>query len=361
MSTDTISAEDLVALRESVADLLGRRSGSEAVRAAFASDRRTDERLWEGLTEIGAPALAIPEELGGVGAGWAGLAVVVEEIGAALAPVPLFSSAVLATGTLLVAVEQNGSDDGPSALIEELASGERIATLCAAGEHSWDTPRVTADGGILNGTAHYVTDAEAATDLVVLAGGGPVVTLHHVSADAPGVEIRPVATMDPTRPLSEVSFTDVSATAIGAPDDLVARVRDLTWALLAVEQVGAAGAALRMTIEYTKERKQFGRVIGSFQALKHRMADMYADVETSRSIAYAAVEAIGTSEGAELAAAAHVYCSEAFGRVTGEAIQLHGGIGITWEHDIQLYFKRAASSAQFFGQPVDILAATRLP
>lgn len=361
MSTDTISAEDLVALRESVADLLGRRGGSEAVRVAIASDRRTDERLWEGLTNIGAPALAVPEEFGGVGAGWTGLAAVVEEVGAALAPVPLFSSAVLATGALLVAVEHNGSDNGASALIEELASGERIATLCAAGEYSWDTPRVTADGGILNGTAHYVTDAEVATDLVVLAGGGPMVTLHHVPADAPGVEIRPVATMDPTRPLSQVSFTDVSATAIGALDDLVARVRELTWALLAVEQVGAAGAALRMTVEYTKERKQFGRVIGSFQALKHRMADMYADVETSRSIAYAAIEAIGTPEGAELAAAAHVHCSEAFHRVAGEAIQLHGGIGITWEHDIQLYFKRAASSSQFFGQPVDILAATRLP
>ena len=220
--------------------------------------------------------------------------------------------------------------------------------------------RVTADGGILNGTAHYVTDAEAATDLVVLAGGGPVVTLHHVPADAPGVgSARSPPWTRPDRSPSVVHRRVGDGDR--CPDDLVARVRDLVWALLAVEQVGAAGAALRMTVEYTRSASSSGRVIGSFQALKHRMADMYADVETSRSIAYAAVEAIGTSEGAELAAAAHVYCSEAFGRVTGEAIQLHGGIGITWEHDIQLYFKRAASSAQFFNQPVDILAATRLP
>lgn len=348
-----ISADDLAALRDSVRDLIARRGGSAAVRTAIASPTRTDAQLWTGLVEIGAPALAVPDDRGGVGGGWSALAAVIEEAGGALSPVPLFSSAVLATGTLLVA-------DAAPELVEGLAAGERIATLCVAGESGWETTGVNADGGILNGTAHYVSDAETVTDLVVLAGGGSHITLHTVEATAPGVEIRSVATMDPTRPLSQVSFTDVSATALPAPDDLLPRVRDLAWSMLAVEQVGAAGAALRMTVDYTKDREQFGRAIGSFQALKHRMADMYADVETARSIAYAAVDAVGTSEGAELAAAAHVYCSEAFNRVTAEAIQLHGGIGITWEHDIQLYFKRAHSSAQFFGQPVDVLAGRRV-
>ncbi|MFT4200894.1 acyl-CoA dehydrogenase family protein [Gordonia sp. (in: high G+C Gram-positive bacteria)] len=356
MSDDAISADDVAALRDSVADLIARRGGPEAVRAAISSEKRTDSQLWTGLTEIGAAALAVPEELGGVGAGWGALGAVVEEVGGALAPVPLYSSAVLATGALLVAAEAGDAAD----LVEALAGGERTATLAVAGEASWESPGVTADGGILNGTAHYVTDAEAATDLVVLAGGGTHVTLHTVAVDAPGVQVVPVATMDPTRPLSQVRFTDVSATAVPAPDDLLPRVRDLAWAMLAVEQVGAMGAALRLTVEYTQQRKQFGRVIGSFQALKHRMADMYADVETSRSIAYAAVDAIGTPAGAELAAAAHVYCSEAFNRVVGEAVQLHGGIGITWEHDIQLYFKRAHGSAQLFGQPADVVAATPL-
>ncbi|GAB10269.1 putative acyl-CoA dehydrogenase [Gordonia araii NBRC 100433] len=361
MSDEAISAEDLAALRDSVRDLLARSGGSEAVRAAIASDRRVDGGLWQRLAgDIGVAALAVPEDLGGVGAGWGALAAVVEEVGATLAPVPLFSSAVLATGALLVAARHNG--DGAAGLVESLAGGERTATLVVADESSWETPGVKADGGLLTGTAHYVTDAEAATDLVVLAGQSSTshVTLHVVAADAPGVTIIPVATMDPTRPLSQVAFEEVSAQAVPAPDDLLPRIRDLAWALLAVEQVGAAGAALRMTVEYAKERKQFGRAIGSFQALKHRMADMYADVETARSIAYAAVDAVGTSEGAEFAAAAHVYCSEAFNRVVAEAIQLHGGIGITWEHDIQLYFKRAHSAAQFFGQPADVVAAAAL-
>ncbi|MFT3899082.1 MAG: acyl-CoA dehydrogenase family protein [Gordonia sp. (in: high G+C Gram-positive bacteria)] len=356
MSDEAISAEDLAALRDSVADLIARRGGPEAVRSGISSEKRTDAELWHGLTEIGAAALAVPEELGGVGAGWSALGAVVEEVGGALAPVPLYSSAVLATGALLIAAESSG----PSDLIEALAAGEKTATLAAASESSWERPGVTADGGILNGTAHYVSDAEAVTDLVVLAGGGKHVTLHTVAVDAPGVQVLPVATMDPTRPLAQVSFTDAAAVAVPAPDDLVSRLRDLAWSLLAVEQVGAMGAALRLTVEYAQQRKQFGRVIGSFQALKHRMADMYADVETSRSIAYAAVEAIGTPEASELAAAAHVYCSEAFNRLVGEAVQLHGGIGITWEHDIQLYFKRAHSAAQFFGQPADVVAATAL-
>jgi len=361
VSAEVISADDLAALRDSVVDLIARGGGSTAVRAAIAAPQRTDGQLWAGLTEIGAAALAVPEELGGAGAGWGSLSAVVEEVGAALAPVPLLSSAVMATGALMMAA--NNSSTVPAELgdlVEALASGERTATLCLAGETSWDTPGVSADGGLLTGTAHYVTDAEAATDLVVLAGPGPHATVHVIAADSPGVEVVPVATMDPTRPLSRVRFTEAAAEAFPAPADLLPRLRDLVWALLAVEQVGAAAAALRLTVEYTKTRKQFGRVIGSFQALKHRMADMYADVETARSIAYAAVDAIDTPAGAELAAAAHVHCSEAFSHIVAEAVQLHGGIGITWEHDIQLYFKRAHGSAQFFGQPVDVVAGTPL-
>ncbi len=148
-------------------------------------------------------------------------------------------------------------------------------------------------------------------------------------------------------------FDEVASAAIPAPDDLASRLRALAWALLSAEQVGGAQRALDLTVEYTKSRKQFGRTIGSFQALKHRMANMYVLVETARSISRAAVAALAADDpdADDLALAAHVYCSDAYRRVAGEAIQLHGGIGITWEHDIQLYFKRAQATSQMLGAP----------
>lgn len=348
------STEEIAALRDSVREVI-RRRGDGALRTAIATRGRYDAALWTTLCEqVGVAALAVPEVYGGADASWLETAAVVEELGGALAAVPMLPSAVMATGALLF----SGDEAACAALLPDLAASARTAALCWASADDWGTPGVVADGGLLSGTAHYVLNGESADVFVVLAGtAGRPATLHYLDATV-GVDVTPLPVVDPTRPLARVTFTDAPATAVPASPDLYRRVRSLTWALLAVEQVGGAQAALQLTVDYTKSRRQFGRTIGSFQALKHRMADMYADVETSRSIAYAAVAAVvdGSPEADELAASAHVYCSDAFTRVTGEAIQLHGGIGITWEHDIQLYFKRAQGSSQLLGQPHEVVA-----
>lgn len=345
-----IDTEEQAALRDSVAGLLRRSADSAAVRAAMSSENRYDRSLWSTLCEqIGVAALVIPEQYDGVGASLAETHVVLEELGRHLAPVPMLGSAVLSTSALLL----SGDDDACAATLPALASGEKTAALCWAGENGWAEPGVEAGGGILSGTAHYVLDGESADILLVLARSGGLVTLHQVDATADGITRLSRPTMDPTRPLTSITFDDVDAVTIPTPSDLVERLRAIAFVALSAEQVGASRAALDLTVEYTKSRKQFGRVIGSFQALKHRMADMYALTETAHSVSYAAVDALvsGSDEALDLADSARVYCSEAFSHIAGETIQLHGGIGITWEHDAQLYFKRAHGSAQLFGQP----------
>ncbi|MGV9713883.1 acyl-CoA dehydrogenase family protein [Gordonia sp. NPDC003424] len=357
-----ISTEDREALAEAIRDLVRRKADSAAARSAMGQTPRIDRSLWTTLcTEIGVAALPIPEELGGAGATFAETAAVLEELGSSVSPVPVFATA-LATAALLIA-----DDATARQLLPDIASGERIATVCWAGPTGWDRPGVHADAGLLTGEAHYVVDGESADLLVVLAASGDGITLHVVDADADGVSVVPLPVMDPGRPMARIDFDEAPAVTIASGADLPHRLRSFAWALLAAEQVGGAAAALDLTVEYTKSRKQFGRIIGSFQALKHRMADMYTLVETSRSIARAAITALvaDAPDADELAAAAHVYCSESFATVAGEAIQLHGGIGITAEHDIQLYFKRAHGSSQLFGQPHEVVAElagrTRLP
>ncbi|MGW0039214.1 acyl-CoA dehydrogenase family protein [Gordonia sp. NPDC003376] len=345
----TISAEDREALRDSVAGLLDQRSAPAAVRAAMSAPGRIDAPLWQTLcTEIGVAALLIPEEFDGAGATVAETGVVLEETGASLSPVPVYSSAIAATAILAT-----GDTDAAQRLLPGIASGGDSVALCWAGPDGWASPGVTAEAGLLSGTAHYVIDGESADHLVVLAGTSSGLTVHDVDAHAEGITVTPRPVVDPTRPLASITFDDVAATTITAKADTEDTLRTAAWALLSAEQVGGAARALDLTVQYTKERSQFGRPIGSFQALKHRMADLYTLVETSRSISRAALDAVatGAADAPELAAAAHVYCSESFATVAGEAIQLHGGIGITWEHDIQLYFKRAHGSALLFGQP----------
>ncbi|GAA1481225.1 acyl-CoA dehydrogenase family protein [Gordonia sinesedis] len=356
---DSVSAEEREALRASVREVLARRAGSASVRSAMGATPRIDAGLWRTLcADVGVAALPVPVDLGGVETGGAGAtlaeaAVVLEELGAALAPVPALAHA-LATAAVLIA------DDAETvgALLPDLAAGSRTATVCWASERGWSAPGVTADAGLLSGAAHHVLDAESADVLLVLATSGDSLTLHRVDADTEGVDIRPRPVLDPTRPLSTVVFDDVAATAIAAPDDLYSRLLATAWALVSAEQVGGARRSLELSVEYASARTQFGRPIGSFQALKHRMADMYTLVETATSMSRAAVDAVasGDRDAVDIASAAHVYCSDAFRSVAGDAIQIHGGIGITWEHDIQLYFKRAQSSSQLFGQPHEIVA-----
>jgi alkylation response protein AidB-like acyl-CoA dehydrogenase len=350
-----------------VAALLEKKSDSAAVRAAFASADGYDPALWSTLVEqIGAAALSIPEEHDGAGATWVETHLVCEELGRRLTPSPMLGSAVLAAQAVLAA----GDAEASARLLPGIAAGE-LAALCWAGLDGWATPGVTAEGSTLTGTAHHVLGADTARTLLVVAVTGDSVGLFELPADSAGVTITRVPVMDPTRTLARVEFDGAAATAIPTRSSFLSRLRAAGWAALSAEQVGAARAVLDATVQYTQERKQFGRVIGSFQALKHRMADMYVKVETARSLSYSAAASVAEAQAlgdgpaadeaayaAEIeAAAAKVYCSEALQWIAGESIQLHGGVGITWEYDAHLYFKRAHGTAQLLGQPHELLAA----
>jgi alkylation response protein AidB-like acyl-CoA dehydrogenase len=344
--------EEQASLRDAVRGLLGKRSDSAAVRRAIETARGYDEALWSVLCEqIGVGALSIPERFGGVGAGSIETNLVLEEFGRTLTPSPLLGSGVLAAQTLLAL-----GDGGASArLLPGIAAGTSIGALCWAGRDGrWspDAAVVDADGHTLTGQANYVLDGDYADVLLVVARAGAEIAVFAVDPEQPGVQRRHTPAMDPTRRLAAITFDAAIGHRIGTGDAAaaLAKVRDIACVALSAEQVGGAARILELTIEYSKMRVQFGRPIGSFQALKHRMADLHVLVEAARSASYAA------SAGALEAAVAKAYCSEAFFTVAAEAIQLHGGIAITWEHDAHLYFKRAQGSAQLFGQPGEHVA-----
>ncbi|WP_099022374.1 acyl-CoA dehydrogenase IpdE2 [Mycolicibacterium palauense] len=309
MSGPTNEERELLA--RTVRDLVARHAGPEAVRAAMESPRGYDEKLWTVLCEqVGAAALVVPEELGGAGGELADAAAVLTELGRALVPTPLL-------GTTLAELALLGADEPDAQTLERLAAGEATGALVL-------------DRG-------YVVNGDIA-DVVVAAEDGKLVRWKEFRAE-------PIRPMDPTRRLARLTATDT--TVIGADPG----VADAAALLLAAEQVGAATRCLELTVEYTKERVQFGRPIGSFQALKHRMADLYVTVQTAGAVVDEALE----SPSPTTAALALFTASEAFTDVAAEAIQMHGGIAITWEHDIQLYFKRAHGSSQLLGRPSEQL------
>jgi alkylation response protein AidB-like acyl-CoA dehydrogenase len=334
-------------LRRTVRTLLDRRSDKR--RAAY------DPDLWQLLAgQVGAHSLAIPEEYGGAGFTLLESHLVLEELGAALTPSP-FSSTTLAAQAILAC----GNEEAKQRLLPAIATGETVATLAWAEKSgSWDTGSMRASvdaDGRLNGVKRHVLDGADADAFVVVAVDATGVGLYEVArTDA---LVTPAVTVDPTRPQATVTFEAAPATALltGAEADAaLGRVLDLACVALSAEQVGAAQRALDLTVDYAKTRVQFGRPIGSFQAVKHRLADLFTLVESARSVSYAAAEAAVSGHELSIAAArAKAYCSEAFSTVAGEAIQLHGGIGITWEHDIHLYFKRAHATAQLFGSPAE--------
>ncbi len=303
----------------------------EALRDAVRSLLATGDDAWPRLAkEIGVAGLLIPEESGGAGAGLAEACVVLEELGAVLSGAPMLGSAVLATQAILLTENHD--------LLPELASGEVTASLAwTDGNGRWEPETVafTAEDGHLTGEAHFVLAGDVTLALAHLTYGG--IGLFRVD-----VSPEPVATMDETRPLGVLRLDHTPAEFIGAPN--VARLRDIACVALAAEQTGAAARALQITVDYVQTRVQFGRSIGSFQAIQHRLADLFVLVETARSAYLAALD--GRSDSA---AVARVHCTEALNAVAAQMIQLHGGIGITWEHDAHRYFKRAHSAAQLFG------------
>lgn len=345
MHSNSAEQEDL---RAAVRAALTKFGTSEQLRAASSTPLRRANDLWQTLTEqIGVAALAIPTQYEGIGASFFENFLVLEELGRALAPTPMLSSATIATYALL----QTTTDEVQSKLLQSLACGEITATLVWANQAGWETPGVRAHSGLLTGTGHYVLDAESATELLIIAAKEHGVGLYSVAAQAPGVTVTPNPVMDPTRPLATVSLADVVAHEFNIDDTFVPQLKRFIYVALACEQLGAAKAATAITVDYTKSRTQFGRTLGSFQAIKHRLAAMYTLTETAHSITYAAATALieNSSDATELSLAARIYVSDALNHIAAEMIQLHGGIGITWEHDAQLFFKRAHSSANLFG------------
>lgn len=342
------------ALSETVHGVLAKRSDSAAVRKAVETERGYDESLWQVLCDqIGVAALAIPEQYGGAGASLAETHVVAEELGRMLTPSPLLGSAVLAAHTVL------GLDDHEACarLLPGIASGRSIAALCWAGADGCWRPqaasvRATFEDGTwrLDGEAAYVLDGDYAD--VVLAVAETRDGIRVFEAEPRQCVRTHTLTMDLTRRLARVTFTQTPARRLGEDARAaLAHARDVACIALSAEQVGAAARILELTVEYAKLRVQFGRPIGSFQALKHRLADLHVLVESARSASYAAVD------GTVSPAVAKAHCSEALFAVAAEAIQLHGGIAITWEHDAHLVFKRSHALTQLAGQPHVLRAA----
>ncbi|MDH4116268.1 MAG: acyl-CoA/acyl-ACP dehydrogenase [Acidimicrobiia bacterium] len=347
-------------LRRYAAQWLADKSASASVRELMETEEGFDRALWREAAEMGWQAMAIPEGYGGAGFGFLELVVLLEEQGAALFPSPFFSTVVLAATALLEA----GSEEQKTTWLPRIASGEVVATL-AVTEPSGDwtesgiqaIARRTGDGWVLNGEKSFVLDGHTADVIVVAALVEGEVSLFLVEGDAVGVTRTVLETMDQTRKLASVRLDEVvvdgDARLTGSDWGTVERVHRTAAVALAAEQVGGARRCLDMAVAYAKDRHQFGRPIGSFQAIKHMCADMLVQVESARSAAYYAGWAVseGSAEVPELAALAKSYCSEAFYRCAADNIQIHGGIGFTWEHDAHLYFKRAKSSELLFGSP----------
>jgi alkylation response protein AidB-like acyl-CoA dehydrogenase len=316
--------------------------------------------------EVGAAGLAIPERYGGAGAGAAETGVVMEELGRDLTPSPMLGSAVLAAQALLA----TGDEQACGRLLPAIADGSATAALAwTTRSGHWDSGEVACasrpagrEAWELEGEAHYVLDGATADVLLVAARGPAGVGLFEVDPVQDTVLRMASTTMDQTRELAVVRLARARGRPVGGDaEEALSRARDLACLALGAEQAGAARRALELTVEYTLTRVQFGRVIGSFQALQHRLADLHVLVESARSLASAAASEEESALGPR-AAAAKVYCSEALMRTAAEMIQLHGAIGITWEHPAHRYLKRAHGGLHLFGPPAQHVAAiaTRL-
>lgn len=347
-------------LRSFVRQFLDEKSDEAAVRALMETEQGYDEAVWSQMAEqLGLQSLIIPEAYGGQGFSWVELVVVLEEMGRSLLCAPFFSSVVLATSALML----SGDEAAQSEYLPKIASGELIATVAVTEENGrWDESGVTAtataagDSWTIDGAKHYVLDGHTAGLIIVAARTAAGVSLFAVDGDAAGLERTALSTMDQTRKQAKLTLSGTPATLIGTDGAGWATLEamlDRAAVGLAAEQVGGAQKVLDMSVEYAKDRVQFGRPIGSFQAIKHKCADMLLEVESAKSAAYYAAwcAAEENDELPAMASLAKSYCSEAYFHATAENIQIHGGIGFTWEHPAHLYFKRAKSSELLFGDP----------
>ncbi len=357
-------SDDQKLLKEQVRKFLADKCPTKVVRRVLDGAETHAEEVWKGLVDLGVPGVGIPEEFGGLGLSPLELCVVAEEIGRAAAPVPFDTSVVLATEALKLA----GSDAQKKKWLPLLASGEAIGTLAIAEGPQPPRPRgirTTFGGGRLNGRKVPVADGEAATFAIVLANtggqnstlGDRAVSLVLVDLKQSAVARKRVETIDPARKHAELTFTDATAELLGAEGEgwrTLERLYDAAAVYFAFAQVGGAEAAMWMARDYALQRQAFGRAIGSYQAIKHKLADCYVKLELARSNAYYGAMML-TDGGADLplaAAAARIAATEAYDFAAKENIQTHGGIGFTWEADTQFHYRRARVMALSIGGPM---------
>ena len=347
-------------LRKMVKRFLDEKSPETEVRRLMATPEGYDPAVWRQMAEeLALQGLGIPEQFGGQGYGPVELYIVFEEMGAALLCAPYFSTVALAANAVLLV----GTDEDRATYLPGIASGDTIATVALTDDAGqWDLAATSATatnaGGTwaLNGVNSFVTDGQSASVIFVPAMTEAGLSLFAVDAGATGLEREALPTMDQTRKQSRLTYHDVPARLVGVNGGALAGLEttlQIAVAALAAEQVGGAQRVLSNAVEYAKNRVQFGRPIGSFQSIKHKCADMLLDVESAKSAAYYAAWA-AQERNDELPIAASLaksFCSEAYFHCAAENIQIHGGIGFTWEHHAHLYFKRAKSSELFLGDP----------
>jgi alkylation response protein AidB-like acyl-CoA dehydrogenase len=353
-------SEEQEELRTAVRRFLQEKSPETEVRRLMETEDGYDPAVWSQMADqLGLQSLIIPEEFGGSGFTYVELIIVLEEMGNVLLCAPFFSTVALAANALLTSRDDAAKKD----LLPGLASGETIGTLAVTEDNGrWDFEGIalaatsTGDGWGLDGHKSFVIDGHSANLVLVVGRTAAGLSLFAVEGDAPGLTRTSLPTMDQTRKQARLVFESTPARLIGTEGgaaDGLTKTLDLAAVALAAEQVGGAQHCLDSSVEYAKTRIQFGRPIGSFQAIKHKCADMLLEVESAKSAAYYAgwAAAEDSDELPVVASLAKSYCSEAYFHAAAENIQIHGGIGFTWEHDAHLYFKRAKSSELLLGDP----------
>ena len=353
-------SDDQKLLQEQVRKFLADKCPIKVVRRVLDGPETHADEVWKGLIELGVPGIAVPEAYGGLGLGALELCLVSEEIGRATAPVPFDTSVVLATEALKLA----GSEAQKKKWLPELVAGRAIGTLAVSEGPQAPRPRSIRTGfagGPVNGMKVPVTDGDAATFAIVLVNtggaGDRALSLAIVDLGQSGVKRKRVETIDPARKHAELTFDGAAAELLGEEGDgwrLLERLYDTAAVLFAFAQVGGAEAAMWMARDYALQRQAFGRVIGSYQAIKHKLADCYVKLELARSNAYygAMMLAEGGADLPLAAAAARIAATEAYDYASKENIQTHGGIGFTWEADTQFHFRRARLLALTLGGPM---------
>ena len=346
-------------LRNTVRSFLESKANEAEVRRQMESPRGYDSSVWAQMSDqMGLVGLAIPEEFGGQGFSFVELGIVIEEMGRALLPSPYFASVVLAANLIM----HSGDDAAKKRYLPNIASGGTVATVAVTEESGrWEVgairtrARSTDDGWVLDGTKAYVLDGSSADVIFVAAHTDAGLSLFAVDR-FDSVIRRPLSTLDQTRKQARIEFNATPASLVGREGEawpVLMRTLALGCAALATEQVGGAQRCLELAVDYAKMRRQFGKPIGSFQAIRHKCADILLDVECARGVAHYAVRAAAqlSDELSAVASLAKACSSDAYARAAAANIQIHGGIGFTWEHPAHLYYKRAKSSGHLLGDP----------